>query len=169
MLNLLYSKINNIVPIIGIQINNDNNYIIEYANSDNITNEQLSIVNDIIQSWPIDLAKILKIKDLDMWWKSQISRGFETSYGWKLGLAIEDVTLLTGAFLLAKEASNLGLSQDAMIMDIEGVSHIISLEDLTSLMLQYGYYRSQLSLQYSNKKIAIENSATMQEIEEIII
>lgn len=168
MLNLLYSKINKVVPIIGLQTDN-NGFIVEYEQPASITNEQLAIVNNIIQGWPIELAKISKMKQLDLWWELVIKNGFQTSYGWKLGLKIEDVTLLTGAFLLAKEAMNLGLSQESMVMDTEGVSHMMTIGELTTLMLQYGQYRSHLSLNYSDKKIQIENCTSIEQIEKINI
>lgn len=168
MLNILHSKINSVVPIIGIQ-KNDNEFVIEYENSSTITAEQISQVNDIIENWPIDHAKIIKAKQLDLWWNNQINNGFETSYGWRLGLRNDDIVLLSGAFLLAKEASSLGLSQEAIIMDNQGVSHTISINDFTILMLQYGGYRSQLSLNYSNKKKEIEDCVSITQIDEIII
>lgn len=168
MLNILHSKINNIVPILGIEDRNSNLYI-EYIDPDSITNEQAQQIQNIILSWPLDSAKLNKINILDRKWIDQISNGYTTNYGWKLGLTTSDVTLLTGAFLLAKEAYSLGLSQEASIIDTDGVSHNISITDFTILMIQYGQYRSNLSSWYANLKTQIDQCATIEEVNNIII
>lgn len=90
--------------------------------------------------------------------------GFNTSEGWSLGINTEDVSLLTGAFLLLKESSALGLADSTIVVDMSGVSHTISLEDMTNLMLQYGQFRSAKSQQYSDKLQAIKNSSTIEEL-----
>lgn len=168
MLNILHSKINKIVPILGIQ-NIDNSIDIEYLDPNSITNEQAQQIQEIISNWPLDSAKLNKTNILDRKWIDQISNGYTTNYGWKLGLTTSDVTLLTGAFLLAKEAYSLGLSQEASIIDTDGVSHNISITDFTILMIQYGQYRSDLSSWYANLKTQIDQCATIEEVNNIII
>lgn len=90
--------------------------------------------------------------------------GFNTPEGWSLGINTEDVSLLTGAFLLLKESSALGLADSTIVVDMSGVSHTISLESMTNLMLQYGQFRSAKSQQYSDKLQAIKNSSTIEEL-----
>lgn len=87
----------------------------------------------------------------DEWFNRMISEGFTTSYGWKLGLTHSDLSLLTGAFVLAKEADSLGLPLPA-IYDTAGVPHELSIQDLTYLMLAYGQHRGALSAEYASRK-----------------
>jgi hypothetical protein len=168
MLNILHSKINSIIPIQSI-IDNNGTYDIEYIDSEIPTNEQLSQIQDILTSWPLDQIKLSKIELLNEKWGALINQGWETSYGWFLGLTNQDVTLLTGAFLLAKEAANLGVLDDTTIIDTDGLSHTISINDLTILMIQYGQYRSTLSAYYANKKNEIEQASTIEQVNNIIL
>jgi len=167
MLNILHKKINEIVPIISIEENNG--IIIQYKDPDSVTTEQNTIINTILANWPFDKLKLIKLQQLDTNWLNNIKSGYITQYGWKLGLETNDVTLLTGAFLLAKEASSNGLLNQATIMDTEGVSHIMSINDFTILMLSYGEYRSNLSYNYSTTKQLIEQATTQQDLDNIII
>lgn len=90
--------------------------------------------------------------------------GFATPEGWSLGINTEDVSLLTGAFLLLKESSALGLADSTIVVDMSGVSHTINLPDMTNLMLQYGQFRSSKSQQYSDKLQLIKNTTTIEEL-----
>lgn len=167
MLNILHSKINNIAPIISIEEIN-NSIHIQYENEEEVTDNQRYQINEILNQWPLELAKLEKIKILDNTWNNNIKIGWLTPYGWKLGLDTTDVSLLTGAFLLAKEASTLGLSQEASIIDTDGVSHNISISNFTSLLIQYGQYRSSLSAEYANTKTQIEQCQSLEELNNII-
>lgn len=167
MLSYLHNLINNVIPIVSIEQISENNFNIQFVDPSNVNNDLLDEINSIINAWPLNQSKILKIKDLDNYWNSVIQNGFTTSYGWKLGLQNNDVTLLTGAFLLAKEASNMNISQDVTIVDLQGVSHILSINDFTILMLEYGQYRTQLSAEYSNKKNLINSAQTIEEVNNI--
>lgn len=168
MLSILHQKINQIANILSIEKISDN-YIIQYEDAQSVTDEQITAIDSVLNEWPLTEAKIDKIKLLDNNWDTQLKNGFITSYGWKLGLKNSDVTLLTGAFLLGKEAAAMGLSQDATIIDIDGISHTLNINDLTVLMLQYGQYRTALSTEYSNKKTEIENAISIEELNNIII
>lgn len=168
MLNILHNKINQVVPIVGIQ-SIDNSIEIEYADPSGVTDQQASLIQQILLNWPLDLAKINKSSILDEKWNNEIKNGYLTNYGWKLGLTTADVTLLTGVFLLAKEAHLLGAPEEASIIDTDGVSHTISITNFTSLMIQYGQYRTNLSSWYAEIKNQIEQALTIEQLENIII
>lgn len=168
MLNILHNKINQVVPIVGIQ-SIDNSIEIEYADPSGVTDQQASLIQQILLNWPLDLAKINKGSILDEKWNNEIKNGYLTNYGWKLGLTTADVTLLTGVFLLAKEAHLLGAPEEASIIDTDGVSHTISITNFTSLMIQYGQYRTNLSSWYAEIKNQIEQALTIEQLENIII
>ena len=89
---------------------------------------------------------------VDQWFADEQAKGYETEYGWKLGLRDSDVALLTGNYVLAKEAAALNLPLPPVI-DQDGAAHAMeSLADLTALMLAYGQHRSQLSAEYASRK-----------------
>jgi hypothetical protein len=95
------------------------------------------------------------LANLDFWFKNTIDDGFTTEDGMTLGLAEQDVTLLTGQFVLAKEAAAAGLPIPAII-DKAGVAHSFEdIEELTALMLAYGQARASLSAEYAQRKAAI--------------
>jgi hypothetical protein len=90
----------------------------------------------------------------DAWFADQIAAGFTSADNIRLGLASEDVTLLTGNFVLAKEAAALGVDIPPVI-DKDGVPHALEIDDLTILMLRYGQHRAALSAEYAQRKAAI--------------
>lgn len=92
---------------------------------------------------------------VEAWFRWKVDQGFTTPEGWRLGLTQEDVTLLTGAFVLAKEADALGAPIPPVI-DMDGVPHEMdSIEELTAIMLGYGQARAALSAEYAARKAAI--------------
>ena len=97
-----------------------------------------------------DQAKV----EFDSWWIEQIEQGFRSADGIRLGLTTEDVTLLTGNFVLAKEAAALGLDIPPVI-DRDGIPHALDIEELTTLMLEYGQHRAALSAEYAQRRAAI--------------
>ena len=90
----------------------------------------------------------------DAWYAEQLEAGFVSSEGISLGMATDDVALLTGNYVLAKEASALGLGIPPVI-DKDGVPHALEIDDLTTLMLEYGQHRAALSAEYAQRKAAI--------------
>jgi hypothetical protein len=162
----LHEQINSIVSIEGVQDLGNNTFHIEYLTEP--SSEQLTQVNNIIDRWPLYKAKLEKLEQVDISWKNTMSNGWTTPYGWKLGTDNQDVTLLTGAFILAKEANNMGLSTTGTVIDMDGQSHELSLQDMTILMLQYGQFRSQLSSQDALKRELINNANSIDSLNQII-
>ena len=163
----LHEQINSIVSIEGVQDLGNNTFQIEYLSEPN--SEQLEQINKIISEWPLNKTKLEKLEQVDIAWKNTMSNGWVTPYEWKLGTDNQDVTLLTGAFILAKEANNMGLSTTGTVIDMDGKSHELSLQDMTMLMLQYGQFRSQLSSQDALKRELINNASTIEELNNISI
>lgn len=71
--------------------------------------------------------------------------GFETSYGWKLAWKPDDVALLTGLYVLAKRASELGSEQPIIVTDMNNQHHSLTLAEFEIIMLSYGAARAALS------------------------
>ena len=102
-----------------------------------------------------DSDKALAKEAADKWFAEEVAKGFESENGIKLGLSESDVTLLTGNFILSKEAAALGLPVPP-VFDTDGTAWELSIEELTALMLEYGQHRAAMSIQYSLKKNNVE-------------
>jgi hypothetical protein len=161
-LNILHESIASIVPIHGVVDNGDATYRVDYINDP--TQEQLDQVNAIIEFWPVEKAKLEKLEEVDEEWKTILEAGWETPYGWSLGIDIADVALLNGNFVLAKEAAGMGITDPVFMVDTTGEAHAFNLTDLTALMLQYGQARALLSSQDAAKRTAINNANTIEEL-----
>lgn len=74
-----------------------------------------------------------------------ISAGWETPEGWRLSWQPNDVALLTGLYVLARRAAELGIEQPCIVTDMDGVQHNLNLETFEQLMLEYGAARAALS------------------------
>jgi len=102
-----------------------------------------------------EITRELALKEEGKWFASQLAAGFTTNDGWTLGLQPTDVTLLTGNYVLAKEAAALG-GDIPPVIDTDGVPHPMeSIEELTAIMLAYGQHRAALSAEYAARKAAI--------------
>lgn len=168
MLYHLFNKINTIFPICGITENEESIEVKYYE--DNLPSEsQLSTINEIVNFWPIQKLQINKLEALDNNWKIIIKSGWETGSGYRLGIDISDVALLSGAFALAKEANSFGINDPINIVDIQGQSHSMNLEEFTLLMLQYGQARAALSNSYATIKQSINSASSIEELEAINI
>lgn len=165
MLSELHQKINSIIPINGLSTLDNGSIVINYI--DLPTPEQENLINDILDNLELDTAKFNKLVEIDNDWKLTVKNGWETPSGWKLGIDTQDVTLLTGLFILAKEAASLGMTDPVTIIDTDGQSHNLTLLELTNLMLQYGSARAILSTQYANRRNLVNQATTIEEIENI--
>lgn len=164
MLYKLVQEINNVLPIAGVSESNGSTSVM-YV--DQPTELQLEAINEILNNWPLKKLKSEKLKQLDIVWAETVKAGWTTQAGYKLGIDIQDITLLTGAFTLAKEANNIGLTDPSYIVDTEGNSHGLSLPEFTQLMLQYGQARATLSNSYASLKQSINESTSIEELNAI--
>lgn len=163
MISYLHNMISSIISIDGLSTADDGSIIVHYI--DTPTPEQYLKISSILNSLDLQLAKFNKLEELEQSWKASIASGWATPDGWKLGLDTQDVTLLTGAFILAKEAADAGITNSTSIIDTAGEPHQLTIQELTSLMLQYGNARATLSAEYASKKHAIHNATSLSELE----
>jgi hypothetical protein len=99
------------------------------------------------------------LADLEDWFREVTEPGFATADGWRLGMSQQDVVLLTGYYVLAKEAAALG-GDIPPIIDKDGVPHpIAEIEELTAIMLAYGQRRAEISAEYAAKRAEILGGA----------
>lgn len=119
--------------------------------------EDFKVTLDPVKKAEIDKQGLLAA--LEDWFVEVTGPGFKTPDGWRIGMSQADVSLLTGNYVLAKEAASMGLPLPA-IVDLDGASHTFdSIEDLTALMLSYGQARAAISAEYAAKKKAILDHA----------
>lgn len=117
----------------------------------------------------LEQLKSGKLAELDSYYDNLFETGWQTPEGWYLGATVTDVSLLTGLFVLLKEAVALGLSTTMDVIDTEQVAHTLDLPTMTQLMLGYGNYRSELSDQYASIKKQINEAENDTQINAIII
>lgn len=95
-----------------------------------------------------------RLAAVDAWFADALAAGFATAEGWKLGLTQGDVTLLTGNYVLAREAAALDMPIPPVI-DTDGVAHEMeAIEELTAIMLAYGQHRAALSAEFAARRAA---------------
>lgn len=95
-------------------------------------------------------ASTLTQADLDLLYPpppppDAFAAGWQTPFGWRLGWQVDDVALLTGLYVLAREAHELGSTDLLTVIDTDGVPHELPFEQLRDLMLGYGAARAALS------------------------
>ena len=76
---------------------------------------------------------------------SWLAAGYETSDGWRLGWQADDVALLTGLYVLAARANQLGVTQACVVTDMSGERHTLTFSEFEALMLAYGAARAAAS------------------------
>jgi hypothetical protein len=123
-----------------------------------------------------DEVKLVRLKAekqaaLDTAWKAAEATGVNVN-GIYFGIAQGDVSLLTGAFVLAQTAVSLGAaSADGpfTLIDVSGQSHSFTFAELTQTMLLYGNARATWSQTYAETKAAIDAASTVAQIEAIVV
>jgi len=74
-----------------------------------------------------------------------LEAGYETPGGWRLAWQPDDVALLTGLYVLAARANQLGVTQPVVVTDMAGERHTLTFAEFESLMLAYGAARAAAS------------------------
>lgn len=165
MLSILHKEIEKIIPIDGISQNYDGSLNVFYKEK-TPTEDELKKINLIISNWPLEEKKLKRLDEIDSKWISIIEKGWDSGQG-HLGLKAEDVALLAGNFALAKESAALGGPIPPLVTEENNIITFNTIHDLTMLMLAYGQARSMLSVEFAEKRKAVQNATTIQELEAI--
>ena len=165
MLSNLHDEIAKILEIESINIGHDGSINIDYKQEPN--ESQLNQINEIIQKWPLKKAKQDKLKLIDLEYLETEKNGWDSGLGYSLGIAANDVALLTGAYALAKEADVLGLPLPKFIAMNNNVISFNSLSEMTQLLLRYGDARANLASTFANRRKAVENATSIEELNSI--
>jgi hypothetical protein len=154
-------EINKVVKTHGLNLNNDGTFRIDYIEEP--TQDQLSIVNDMIQKYPLFCKKMEKLEKIQEEWNQTIAQGWDSGQG-ILGISAEDVALLSANFSMAKEAANLGYPIPPIItVDSQEIS-FSDIQSMTVFMLQYGEFRSSISKTFAARRRAVQNASTIEEV-----
>jgi hypothetical protein len=160
----VHQLIEKVCPISGLSQTGQDQYSIHF--NEDATDENKAAAQAILDNLPFYAAKLDKLKQIDADFESNTNQGWDSGQGFKLGLTTQDVSLLVGLFVLAKEGAVLGINPPPVI-DTNGVSHELTMQELTMLMLQYGNARAELSKIYAARRKAVENATTIEEINNI--
>ena len=93
--------------------------------------------------------------------------GWNSGQGFSLGTSPNDIALLAGVFALAKEASALGMPIPSIISLENKQIDFNNIQEMTSLMLQYGAARAQVSKDFAARRRAVEAARTVEEVQAI--
>lgn len=116
----------------------------------------------------LENAKSEKLNQLNGEFMVMEKDGWDSKKGFRLGTSPNDIALLTGLFSLAKEASALGLPLPSLI-SLENIQIDFSnIEEMTSLMLQYGEARAKISRDFAARRRAVQSATTVEEVQAII-
>lgn len=151
------------VPISGLS-RNGNEIVIHFDES--ATSEQRALGQSLLAQMPLIFAKREKINQIDAEYESLSQIGWDSGQGFRLGMKHQDVSLLVGLFVLAKEGAAMGFNPPPVI-DTDGVAHNFTMQELTTLMLQYGQARSQLAITDANRRKAVANATTIEQVNQI--
>jgi hypothetical protein len=107
---------------------------------------------------PLSQAKAWSFQNIDNEWTALEKIGWDSGRGYHLGVTPSDVALLVGVFSLAKEAAALGLPLPNLISMENTAIVFSSIEEMTTVLLEYGQARSILAGTFADKRKAVENS-----------
>lgn len=103
-------------------------------------------------------AKAWSLQNINNEWVALEKVGWDSGRGYRLGISPSDVALLVGVFSLAKEAAALGLPLPNLISMENTAIVFSSIEEMTTVLLEYGQARSILASTFADKRKAVENA-----------
>ena len=109
-------------------------------------------------------AKRIKLLDIEDTWQKLESAGWDSGAKFNLGITPSDVALLVGVYVLAKEASTLGLPIPPIIAKDNSSIQFATLAEMTTLLLRYGAARAELSSTFALKRKSVEAATTLEEV-----
>ena len=156
----LHNALSAVAPIDGLSGGDQDIRSYRISFKAEATEEQRAAAHALLLELPGKLRRVrareAAIAELDKWFNTQIDAGFHASNGLQLGLKTEDVTLLTGNFIMAQQAALIGMPLPP-IVDMNGTTYsFASVDKLTQTMLEYGRYRANLTANYAAQKAEID-------------
>lgn len=109
-------------------------------------------------------AKRIKFSEIEYAWHALETTGWNSDQGFHIGITPSDVALLVGVYVLAKEASALGLPIPSIIAKDNSSIQFVTLNEMTTLLLRYGAARAEMSSTFALKRKAVEAATTLEEV-----
>lgn len=116
-----------------------------------------------VVSYSLEEVKRNKLAFIESERISVESLGWDSGRG-KLGFSPNDVALLSGVFSLAKEAANLNLPLPSIISVENFQIDFNNIQEMTTMLLQYGAARAEMSKQFAAKIRAVEQATSVEEV-----
>jgi len=156
----LHAEISAVAPIDGISGGAQDIRAYQISFKPEATEEQRAAAYALLLELPVKLRRLREreaaIAAIDLWFNEQIAAGFIGPNNMIMGLKTEDITLLTGNFVMAQQAVALGLPLPPII-DMNGLAHFFAnIEELTQVMLAYGQHRATLAMFYAARKAEVD-------------
>jgi len=156
----LHAKISAVAPIDGISGGAQDIRAYQISFKPEATEEQRAAAYALLLELPVKLRRLREreaaMAAVDLWFNEQIAAGFTGPNNLIMGLKTEDITLLTGNFVMAQQAVALGLPLPPVI-DMNGLAHFFAnIEELTQVMLAYGQHRATLAVFYAARKAEVD-------------
>lgn len=131
--------------------------------------EPLLVDGEYQQTWvlinySLEQIKSNKLGQIDQDWYGLEAIGWDSGQGFSLGIAPSDVALIVGVYSLAKEAAALGLELPNLISMNNTPISFNSIEEMTTLLLQYGQARSNMATSFAARRKAVEDATTIEEV-----
>lgn len=161
------------IPIDGVGVDEKGIARVDYAKD--ATPEQIDAGNQIAATFdiPLEDARTGKLFELREWWDMVLQAGVvPEGQNYSLAAMPTDIGLLTGLFVLAQTAIGLGIKTDTdefVVLDVQGIPHLLTFQQLTFVLLSYGDKRAALATQYVGYSLAIAAAKSVEELEQIII
>lgn len=156
----LHAEISAVAPIDGISGGAQDIRAYQISFKPEATEEQRAAAYALLLELPVKLRRLREreaaMAAVDLWFNEQIAAGFVGPNNMIMGLKTEDITLLTGNFVMAQQAVALGLPLPPII-DMNGLAHFFAnIEELTQVMLAYGQHRATLAMFYAARKAEVD-------------
>jgi hypothetical protein len=164
----LHNQVSKVTPIHGI-LGQQENGIPEVWYDGEPTPEQKAEVDELLRGWPLAEAQLDQKAELNENVQAIEARGYTTSKGFVIDLSSAGASDLTGAVVLAKEAVENGYEGDHYILDIEGITHAVTYEELIQIGIEYGAARNALYIAASQTTKLIEAAKTPEELEHLAL
>ena len=165
--NDLYDALSEVAPVLGVLDKRPHGGEIVVSYSEEPTAEQKQAVDEIVEDWPLKETQLDEKGKLDDTVRAIESRGYDTGRGFIIDLSSKGSSDLTGSVVLAKEAQTNGYEGDHYILDIEGITHAVTFEELIQIGIEYGAARNALYIAASQKSLVIRGAKTVEEVRSV--
>lgn len=163
----LYNELSEVAPVSSVLDKRQHGGEIVVSYSEEPTAEQKNAVDEIVEDWPLKETQFDQQNKLDDTVRSVEARGYKTDKGFIIDLSSKGSADLTGSVVLAKEATENGYEGDHYVLDVDGITHAVTYEELIQIGIEYGAARNALYIAASQKSMIIRGAKTIDEVRSV--